>query len=290
MKISKILYGFLAVAGLTLASCDNDYPKFDDAEAFVAFTSATASVGEAGASVEIPVLLTSLAGIETEVPFEIDTENSTAVEGKHFTIAGDKKLKFSKDEPTQKIVLNIIDNDTFDGDTYVTIKLGDSSVKLGASKTCKLTIEDDEHPLLLILGTFTAKGESYFNGETEWTMTISKDADDLSKVWISNLVPNGSGLAVYGVVNDEKTEIHVPVGQDIVSPSSSYPHTLLEGFYGPDGDEDIPSGGYITIKIAEDGTLSTDDYFGSHVYSDDACTASAGWYNLMASIISAKKQ
>lgn len=290
MKISKILYGFLALAGITLASCENEYPKFDDSEAFVAFTSATTSVGEAGKTVEIPVLLTSLSGIETEVSYTIDTENSTAVEGTHFTVEGEKKLKFTKDAPTQKIVLNVIDNDSFDGDVHVSINLVAGNVKLGASKTCKVTIEDDEHPLLLILGTFTAKGESYFNGETEWTMTISKDADDLSKVWISNLVPDGSGLAVYGVVNDEKTEIHVPVGQDIVSPSSSYPHTLLEGFYGPDGDEDIPTGGYITIKIAEDGTLSTDDYFGSHVYSDDACTASAGWYNLMASIISAKKQ
>lgn len=289
MKISKILYGFLALVGITLASCENEYPKFDDSEAFVAFTSATTSVGEAGKTVEIPVLLTSLSGIETEISYTIDTENSTAVEGTHFTVEGEKKLKFTKDAPSQKIVLNVIDNDSFDGDVHVSINLVAGNVKLGASKTCKVTIEDDEHPLLLILGTFNAKGESYFNGETEWNLTISKDADDLSKVWISNLVPGGSNLAVYGIVNDEKTEIHIPVGQEIVS-TSSYPHVILEGFYGPDGEEDIPTGGYITIYIAEDGTLTTDDWFGSHVYSDDAASVSAGWYEIMANITSAKKQ
>ena len=55
MKIFKLSYGLVA-ATLLLVSCDiNKYPEFDDANAFVAFQSSTAAVGEEDGSVEIPV-------------------------------------------------------------------------------------------------------------------------------------------------------------------------------------------------------------------------------------------
>jgi hypothetical protein len=280
-------------AGLLLASCNiNELPEYDDSNAFVAFTSSAVSVGEEEGSKQVEVLLTSIGGIETTVNFEVaPAETAGAVEGKHYTIEGSKSLTFKKDAPTQKITLNIIDNDTFDGDVKFTIKLLDpEGVQLGASKTCSVTIEDDEHPLLFILGTLSAKGVSDFNGDTEWEVRIAKDDSDLSKVWIYNLVPGGSSSSspVYGIVNDEKTEIRIPVGQE-VAVSSSYPHILLNGFYG-DTEEKIPTGGYITGEIAEDGTISIKDYFGSQVFSDDAASNSLGWYNLMDPVVTLKKQ
>lgn len=291
MKIFKLALGM--AAGLLLASCNiNELPEYDDSNAFVAFTSSAVSVGEEEGSKQVEVLLTSIGGIETTVNFEVaPAETAGAVEGKHYTIEGSKSLTFKKDAPTQKITLNIIDNDTFDGDVKFTIKLLDpEGVQLGASKTCSVTIEDDEHPLLFILGTLSAKGVSDFNGDTEWEVRIAKDDSDLSKVWIYNLVPGGSSSKspVYGIVNDEKTEIRIPVGQE-VAVSSSYPHILLNGYYG-DTEEKIPTGGYITGEIAEDGTISIKDYFGSQVFSDDAASNSLGWYNLMDPIITLKKQ
>jgi hypothetical protein len=291
MKIFKLALGM--AAGLLLASCNiNELPEYDDSNAFVAFTSSSVNVGEEEGSKQVEVLLTSIGGIETTVNFEVaPAETAGAVEGKHYTNEGSKSLTFKKDAPTQKITLNIIDNDTFDGDVKFTIKLLDpEGVQLGASKTCSVTIEDDEHPLLFILGTLSAKGVSDFNGDTEWEVRIAKDDSDLSKVWIYNLVPGGSSSSspVYGIVNDEKTEIRIPVGQE-VAVSSSYPHILLNGFYG-DTEEKIPTGGYITGEIAEDGTISIKDYFGSQVFSDDAASNSLGWYNLMDPIITLKKQ
>ena len=291
MKIFKLALGM--AAGLLLASCNiNELPEYDDSNAFVAFTSSAVSVGEEEGSKQVEVLLTSIGGIETTVNFEVaPAETAGAVEGKHYTIEGSKSLTFKKDAPTQKITLNIIDNDTFDGDVKFTIKLLDpEGVQLGASKTCSVTIEDDEHPLLFILGTLSAKGVSDFNGDTEWEVRIAKDDSDLSKVWIYNLVPGGSSSSspVYGIVNDDKTEIRIPVGQE-VAVSSSYPHILLNGFYG-DTEEKIPTGGYITGEIAEDGTISIKDYFGSQVFSDDAASNSLGWYNLMDPVVTLKKQ
>ena len=291
MKIFKLALGM--AAGLLLASCNiNELPEYDDSNAFVAFTSSSVNVGEEEGSKQVEVLLTSIGGIETTVNFEVaPAETAGAVEGKHYTIEGSKSLTFKKDAPTQKITLNIIDNDTFDGDVKFTIKLLDpEGVQLGASKTCSVTIEDDEHPLLFILGTLSAKGVSDFYGDTEWEVRIAKDDSDLSQVWIYGLVPQGSSSSspVYGIVNDEKTEIRIPVGQE-VAVSSSYPHILLNGFYG-ETEEKIPTGGYITGEIAEDGTISIKDYFGSQVFSDDAASNSLGWYNLMDPVVTLKKQ
>ena len=292
MKIFKLALGM--AAGLLLASCNiNELPEYDDSNAFVAFTSSAVNVGEEEGSKQVEVLLTSIGGIETTVNYEVTpAETAGAVEGKHYTIEGSKSLTFKKDAPTQKITLNIIDNDTFDGDVKFTIKLLDpEGVQLGASKTCSVTIEDDEHPLLFILGTLSAKGPSYFNGDTEWEVRIAKDDSDLSKVWIYGLVPGGSSSSspVYGIVNDEKTEIRIPVGQE-VAVSSSYPHILLNGYYGEEGDEKIPTGGYITGEIAEDGTITIKDWFGSQVFSDDAASNSLGWYNMMQAGVTLKKQ
>lgn len=292
MKLFKLSYGLVA-ATLLLVSCDiNKYPEFDDANAFVAIQKTSASIAENQGTLQIPVMLTSLSGIQGSVDFTLTpAATGGAVEGTHYKLLNSgKTLTFTKDEPVQYIQIEPIDNDTFGGDVRLTITLENAQgVQVGAVKECNVTIEDDEHPLSFILGTLTAKGPSYFNGDQEWSVTFEKDASDLSKVWIYNLVEGGSGSdPVYGVVNEEKTEIHIPVGQEIAK-SSSYGLIALEGFYGEDGEEDIPLGGYITGIIDADGTITLQDWFGSHVYNDAAGTSSAGWYNIFQAGVVLKK-
>lgn len=284
MKLFKLTYGLMAAAVLSLASCDiNDYPKFDDADAFVAIQQTSASIAENATSgkLEIPVMLTSLSGLSGSVDFEITpAEENGAQEGVHYTLDGAKTLTFTKDAPQQNIVLNIIDNDTFGGDVRLTITLKNAQgVNIGANKTCAVTIEDDEHPLSFILGTFTAVGKDYFSGgaDEEWTATLTKDASDLNKVWIYNIASGGCSASspVYGIVNADKTEIHIPVDQ-ATGATTSY-DIKLEGWYAPDGEEDIPTGGYITGYLSEDGTITIEDWYGAHAYSAGT-TTSAGWY------------
>ena len=139
----------------------------------------------------------------------------------------------------------------------------------GASNAVEVTVADDEHPLAFILSTYTAKAVSYFNGDTEWEIAISKDEKDLNTVWISNLVPDGTSLKVYGIVSEDKTEILIPVEQEIAR-SSSYPHIRLEGFVDAALEEGITTGGNIKGTIAADGTITLENAFGSCVYTDDA--------------------
>ena len=156
-------------------------------------------------------------------------------------------------------------------------------MNLGANKSITVTVEDDEHPLAFMLGTYAAKGSSLFNGDIEWNVKIAKDDTDAAKVWISNMVPGGSNTPIYGTVNDAKDEIRIPVKQDIVI-TASYPHVWFEAFYGVDGDEDVEDFvvGHISTNADGKAVISFPDYwFGSHVYTDDAATSSAGWYEII---------
>ncbi len=280
MKINKLTYGLLAATMFSFVSCDiNEYPKFDNANAFVAIQQTSASISETGEELSIPVMLTSLGGMNGSVDFEITPdEQKGAVEGTHYTILNDSKtLNFTADAATQYIKFKIIDNDVFGGDVKMTITLKNAQgVLLGASKTCVVTIEDNEHPLAFILGTMTAIGYDYFSdgAEEEWTATFEKDPADLTKVWIYNICSGGCSLPVYGIVNEEKTEIRIPVGQATANTSSH--DVILEGFRD-NGETDIENGDCIIGKISEDGTITIEDWFGAHAYSAGT-TNSAGWY------------
>jgi len=289
MKKNIISAGFLT-AGLLLAGCDvNEMPTFDDADAFVAFTQTSASVNENSTeTLEIEVLCTSLSGIESEVQVEIeaDTIGTGAHAGEHFTwttTSGGTSLKFDKEHTSHKIIITPIDNDYFAGDKTFTINLGEPSKgNLGYNKSCKVTVADDEHPLAFILGSFTGKSISYFNGPEEWNVTLTKDPDgDLTKVWITNLVNGGSSMScpVYGFVNEEKTALSIPVDQETAK-SSSYAAILLEGFRGEDGDEAIKTGESINASIAPDGTITIHDWFGAQIF-ETAGNSAGYWYNII---------
>ena len=292
MKIFKLTYGLMAATMLSLASCNiNEYPSFDDADAFLAFTSSTAAVGEEAGSLEIPVLLTSKSGLSATAEIEVvaDETGTGAIEGTHFTIEN-KTLTFSGLEgATQKIKINVIDNDVFGGNKSFTIRLKEGgSVKLGAAKTCKVTIQDNEHPLAFILGTYGASADSYFSsrGHFDWDITISRDETDINKVWIGDLDPyfaangytaaNGSNI-FYGIVNEEKTQILVPVGQTL-----GYQNTALVAFVAADPDVDETEGDNVVIDIKDDGrTLVITNSWG--IYDD-------GWWNLFRGPITLTKK
>ena len=291
MKIYKIVYGMLAAALMTFASCSNDYPTFDDADAFVAMTNSSAYVAETGDSLVVPVMLTSLSGIEKTVAFTLTPDSTAgAVEGTHYTLVNESKsLTFTKDQPTQYIKFKIKDNDVFGGDVKFTISLVQpEGLNLGANKTCTVTIEDDEHPLAFILGEFTAKGTSYFDGEIEWTARIEKDASNLNMVWITGLV-DGTTTAIYGTVNEDKTEVTIPMEQQ-VHPHSTY-DILLEA-YGWDGSArtSLEDGAPLVGKIEADGTISFPDYwFGGYAfYKSDG--SGAGWWDLLQNDVVLKKK
>lgn len=281
MKKFNYILGALVAGAMTFTSCDlNNSPKFNDADAFVAFTKTTISAEETSGSVEVPVLLTSLAGLEGKAVIEVDTA-STAVEGVHYIIEGETSVAFTKETPTQKLKVKIVDNTEFTGDVKLVLNITSvEGVNLGKNTACTITIVDDEHPLGYLLGDYKLQSESNFGGTVEDIVTLYKDENDINTVWIGNMVPGGTSEKIYGIVNEDKTIISIPVDQTIAK-SSTYPTILLHGFYGEDGTA-IPTGGTIDAEIIEeDGQIYIviRDFYGSHVF--DANGADLGWFELL---------
>ena len=291
MKIFKNTTIVLAaLAAVALASCNNDQPEFNDKDAFVSFTDTKASIDENKATLEIPVQLSSLKGKKGSVDFEITADKTApAVEGTNYTVANaTRTLTFTKESNVQNIKLNIVDlAGTFTGDLRLNIKLKNAQgVNLGAESSFDVTIVDLDHPLAFMLGTFRASGESNFNGATTWNVEIKKDDSDVNKVWIYNILPAGTSdkYPVYGTVNEDKTELRIPVGQNTKKTSSQY--GWLYAFGGIEGGsltDQVTD--YMSCPITTDANgnaiISIPYIFGAYATSDAAGNDGLGWFEIM---------
>ena len=313
--INKLLSGILSLTFLFAGCAKNEMPTFKPSDSFIAFSTSKANLAENSKNlVAIEVLCSSLYGINASVEFEIiprevtvdtivvkleDKDSVTykvtdkgAKEGVHFSYTTNclanysttdsTKLFFSKNQVADTIFIKAIDNGIFTGDLYFTIKLKNvEGANLGASRTCEVTVADDEHPLAFMLGEFSGLGESYFNGPTSWSLTIAKDPDgDLNKVWLDPMISAVSGAnPIYGIVNDEKTEIKIPARQTLMSGYSDGHKVMFDGFRDISDDGYIPEGEFINATIAPDGTITIADIFGAQYIEPDG--SSGGWYDIL---------
>ncbi|MCR5709546.1 MAG: hypothetical protein K6G79_03575 [Bacteroidales bacterium] len=271
--MKKIFYVLsIVVLGSLVASCDiNPFPTFNDKDAFAAFPNSSMKITEDGGTLNIPVHVASLNGVSTTVTYEF--VNGSAKQGVDFEdAAGTGSITFSPGESTKNIQVKIIPHTgVFTGDRSFTVQFKSAGdVKMGASNTCSVTINDLDHPLSALLGEYTAKGESYFNGPQEWTMTFKKDASDVTKIWIDNIFGSdgwaGDDTMFYGIVDDGLTNIAVPLGQETEYVYSNGNACQLLGFDGEDGYDS----GYLNIAIKDGGkTLEFIDY-GPWLYIPDA--------------------
>lgn len=285
MKIFKLALGM--VAALVLASCNiNEMPEFDDSNAFVAFSSSAVSAQEGGDDVLIPVLYTSRAGLSAEI--EVEVIDSTAVEGRDFTIAN-KKLSFNKENPTQNVVIKVTNDEEYTGSRAFTLVLKESGVKLGASKKCVVRIADDEHPLNFLFNDYAANITDNWGDSYDIVGTITRDNDDDHKVWIKDLLTpwfSSAGYtpkSFYGFVNDEKTIISVPAGQETGYTASSNPIILYVCDNADLSGEMYSSGKNLTIEILDNGTKL-------HIVEGWGCSNGSSWYEAnLGDVIATKK-
>lgn len=277
----------IAAAGAMMASCDiNKLPTFDDKDAFAAFPTPSISVREDVGSLQIPVHVTSLNGVATTISYEF--VNGSAKQGVDFEeTGGNGTLSFSAGESEKYITVNILSRlGDYTGDLSFSVRFKSAGeVAMGASRTCTVTINDIDHPLSSILGTYTADGESYFNGPATWTMTLIKDPEDDRKVWIDNVFGNagwaGDDMLFYGIVDEDMTNIAVPLGQ-----AAEYKYNgadvLLLGY--DEETDDVLDAGTMNIAIKDGGaTLEFLDY-GPSLYIDGA-----GFVNILYGGFTCKK-
>ncbi|MEA4916236.1 Calx-beta domain-containing protein [Proteiniphilum sp.] len=289
-----ILYLTVLASVVYFSACNvNDYPEFDDADAFVAFSAERLTVNENAGKVRIPVRLTSLEGKSSTVTFEL--KDSTALSGRDFALSGGASvLTFDGTNPVQYIELDILGHlGEFTGDRLfgITIKNA-TNVNIGSKKTIYVNIADTDHPLSAILGMYSASAIHTFNGSAlAWdNVEIAKDETDVTKVWIQGNILGtggaGAGSKVYGVVNAEKTEISVPVHQSVVNSSyNAY-------FDGVDADDNIMDTGakvIFNIKTGDKTTIELKENSVAILAYDKTSGAYAGYYVVAQSVVYTKK-
>ena len=280
--MKKIFYLFsIVVLGSLVASCNlNPFPTFDDKDAFVAFSSVSMKVSETDGTINIPVHLTSLGGVSTTVTYEF--VNGSASQGVDFEDAsGSGTISFSPGESEKYISVKILPHlGVFTGDLNFSVKFKSTGdITAGPSNSCSVTISDTDHPLANLFGTYTATAESQWGGSFSWEITLSKDATDVTKVWLSDPDPYfasyGYRASIYGIVNSEKTEIVFPskqvhvelyetsiVGFDTVDPYDATTDCDLVAEIGPDGTITFPNGwGVFYTGDGYDYVLEIDDYY-----------------------------
>lgn len=119
-----------------------------------------------------------------------------------------------------------------------------------------------------ITGTFYCNGISYFGGQVTGEVTITADATDANKIWVTNLVPGGGDLSVFGVVSDDQKTISFEQGQPLYNDGTTYSELSIYG-----SDEDI-----VGVFDATTGVITiTSDYWGSE--------SAGGWYELFTGIV-----
>ncbi len=277
-KVLKYI-GVVASVALMSWSCDvNKTPVFDDADAFVGFGSKSFAFSEQAGKVQIPVTLASIEGITTSIAYA--ATDDTAVAGTNYSLVDPAAtLAFSEESRTAYIEIDIIDvAGVFTGDLKFSLSITNSgSVNTGSTETCEVTIEDQDHPLSAILGTYTVTAKSYFDGDVSFDMTISKDAEDVTMVYFANIAGVGLKPGYYGVVNAEMTEIVVPLGQIHPTNSTSSGDGNIY-MYGISADLYIYDEGNMIFNIVNDGTNVT---ITSTEYAPGISAGGEGYYEIL---------
>lgn len=273
-KIFKILAVVSVFAGLVSCVKYADYKT----EPFASLDVSSAkiiepAVGEQAISYKLPVHVYN-ATSDCSVSYEVKDVN--AKQGVDYTvIGGTGVLNFAKGVETQEIEFSISGQPgTFTGDIsfQVVLKEATNNVALGAISTAKITIADKDHPLVALFGDYEVTGICNLDGKLyyeTWPVKLSMYEGDVTRVWISDLMPffyeygvSGKTGMVYGVVSDDFKTITIPTPQDY--------HVDLTGVFSGLDDpylwfyrtskydfqvEQTP----IVFTLQEDGTYITND-------------------------------
>ena len=267
---------FLGVALFT--SCEKDAD--DDAyggDPIIAFENASGSISEADTlnTIKIFVFMAKISEVTGTVEFMFDTVGiaNPAVEGVDFELVNTSKtLTFAAGEYSAYIELKPLDNDVYDKNKNVNITLTTGSgasigYNNGEDNTVYvLTITDNEHPLALVIGTYTVNYVSGYDGSAG-SLEIETLAHPDNETQVYFLLDTWVADAGYGgtYTADDWVLMDVDIAVDTVNIVSG--QAYADGAYGP-----IKVLGYDTSEDVEmeDGELieGTFDANGNITFTD----------------------
>lgn len=256
-NIFKILAGTAFMTALAACSL-NETPVFDDKDAFVAMDRTSIIVNEDAGTVSIPVTIASVNPMKTSVTYEV--VDGSAKKGTNYNLTDESAvLLFDGESRTMNIVIDIENRPgKADGDLTFTVNIvgAGNSLNLGANASCSVKISDLDHPLADILGAYTVTAKDFAQGEVSWTMTLSKDDNDPTMVWIDAVCPLAANIpmAVYANVSGDHKTISIPCGQTL--------ETFMFCEYTYDNGHYVTKTGSVTMTSETPGVFTTEQGIG----------------------------
>ena len=209
----------LSMAAISvLASCDRTDPYmggdvFASGDgAFATFDFNTGlTIREDAGTYKIPV---RVLGNHGSFSVTVSASDGTAVNGKDYSIQEPSNgvLQFEGSDTLKYVVLNIARGTVgeFVDPGYKTFSLSlDSStggVDLGAIRKASARINDSDHPLADIIGSWTASADDYFSGSVTWTMTLLPKEGDFTKLIVDGITAS----FVDGIADDGSYDYSMP--------------------------------------------------------------------------------
>ena len=289
----KTAYLVLLALLLLLHACEINDPILIPGDiAYVAFSETEQSVRENKGNLEIEIYLTTLSTSPAEFSISTSTEGieNPAEEGVDYNIPQDRKVSFNEGMGYQTITIEILDNDEKDGMKQFMLVLGSGTggyeIGIDGKDKVLVTIQDDEHPLKFILGTYRIEASSYYG--SEWNirhdrLRIEPDADT-NKVLIYNVIEGITPVLsrpLVGSVDRELETITIKSGQQWSNPKSNgYYFSFYMG--NPDnansqGPEPIDQDFVLTYLIGEETTIDGFDNWGPK-WMEPAGTFDSWWW------------
>lgn len=218
-----IKYSFIVLIGtLLFMSCEkNEEPYLnikdssayfdDDANRFMPV------VSEGNQTLKIPVILAGVPGtypITLTIAADTTAGANPAIEGVDFIIKK-KEITFEEGYGTKYVEIKTIDNDEKNPAKYFDLVIASASrpLKSNPAERITVTIQDDEHPLRQLLGTYKASALDLFSGALEeFNMVMSANPDDDNMVILRGF-PVAPNLEVNFRIDLKNNTCWFPAGQ-----------------------------------------------------------------------------
>lgn len=252
----------LTLGVMLFASCEED--EITLSEKIVGFSQSSGLISETSTTpIKIPVYNAAKSGSGCSVNFSFSVEGvaNPAVEGTDFTVVNTSNtLSFANYYATDTIIIQPIDNSIYQGNKTIKIILNEPTggFELSEQSTYTLTVADDEHPLALILGTFTETDYVYADGSIEAVytdaITIAAHPTDVTKVLITNFW-DGGGYVIEATVNLATNSMVIAPGQ-LIYVSATYGNCRMVRVAG--GALDYANG--INCTIDASGNITTESW------------------------------
>lgn len=272
MKKVLIYFASLLIGLSMFTSCEdtNEPILLQDGDKFIAFERTTALAAENGDRIGILVYIAGVSGSGATVNFEFDTEgiDNPAVEGVDYNLLNtEKTLTFNSYYGYDTIWIEPIDNDIYDKNKSANIILSSptNNFDLGANYTATLTIEDNEHPLSLVIGTYTVNYVSGYSSGGTGSLTIETKPNPDDETQIYFLLDTWIAHAGYGGTYTETDWVLCNIDIDAMTIKIASGQAYPDGDYGPiaivgydDGGE-FEDGEFIEGTIDADGNITITD-------------------------------